>query len=75
MVSLNHVEPTLAQRDGITLAYIGLVGRRALNRSRPLAIDEIDENWPDEQNDIGPTSFVNVGPAELQTKCQRLPNE
>ena len=25
-------------------------------------------SWPDEQNDIGPTSFVNVGPTKLSTK-------
>ena len=30
---------------------------------------------PDEQNDIQPTSFVNVWPTKLPTKCQRWPNE
>ena len=32
-------------------------------------------SWPDEQNDIGLTSFVDVGPTKLPTKCQRWPNE
>ena len=32
-------------------------------------------SWPDEHNDIGLTSFVDVGPTKLQTKCQRWPNK
>ena len=49
---------------GITLAYAGLVGLRALDQHR---------SWPDEQNDIGLTSLVDVGPTKLPTKCQRSP--
>ena len=26
-------------------------------------------SWPDEQNDIGLTSFLDVGPTKLPTKC------
>ena len=32
-------------------------------------------SWPDEQNDIGLTSFVDVGPTKLPTKCQRWLNK
>ena len=32
-------------------------------------------SWPDEQNDIGLTSFVDVGPTKLPTKCQLWPNK
>ena len=57
---------------GITLAYAGLVGLRALDQHRT-------NGWqlslPDEQNDIGLTSFVDVGPTKLPTKCKRLPNK
>ena len=35
----------------------------------------IETIWPDEQNDIGLTSFVVVGPTKLPTKCQRWPNK
>ena len=28
-------------------------------------------SWPDEQNDKGLTSFVDVGPTKLLTNCQR----
>ena len=31
--------------------------------------------WPDEQNDIMLTSFVDVGPTKLPTKCQRWSNK
>ena len=61
----------MIERDrlvGITLAYAGLVGLRALDQHRT-------NGWqlslPDEQNDIGLTSFVNFGPTKLPTKCQR----
>ena len=56
---------------GITLAYAGLVGLRALDQHRT-------NGWqlslPVEQNDIGQTSFVDVGPTKLPTKCQRWTN-
>ena len=32
-------------------------------------------SWPDDQNDIGLTSFVDVVPTKLPTKCQRWPNK
>ena len=76
MVPINHVGPTLAQRDtwkrmvGITLAYAGLVGLRTLDQHRT-------NRWQlcrhDDQNDIGLTSFVDVEPKKLPTKCQRWP--
>ena len=64
MVPMNHVGQTLAQRDtckrmvGITLAYAGLVGLRASNQHRT---NGWQLSWPDDQNDIGLTSFVDVG--------------
>ena len=78
MVLINQVGPTLAQRDtwkrmvGITLAYARLVGLRALDQHR---INGWRLSWPYEQNDIGPTPFVDVGPTKLPTKCQRWPNK
>ena len=77
MLPINHVVPTLAKRDtwkrmvGITLAYAGLVELRALDQHRT---NGWQWSWPDEQNDIGLTSFVDVGPTKLPTKCQRWPN-
>ena len=57
-----------AQRDvGITLAYAGLVRLRTLDQHRT---NGRQLSWPDEQNDIGLTSFVDVGPTKLPTKCQ-----
>ena len=56
---INHVGPTLAKRDtgkrlvGITLAYAGLVGLRALDQHRT---NGWQLSWPDEQYDIGLTS-------------------
>ena len=43
---------------GITLAYAGLVGLRTLDQHRT---NGWQLSWPDEQNDIGLTSFVDVG--------------
>ena len=74
MVPINHVGQTLAVRDtckrvvGITLAYEGLVGLPAFDQHRT---NGWQLSWPDEQNDIGLTSFVDVGPTKLPTKCQR----
>ena len=74
MVPINHVGQTLAVRDackrvvGITLAYAGLVGLPALDQHRT---NGWQLSWLDEQNDIGLTSFVDVGPTKLPTKCQR----
>ena len=56
---------------GITLAYAGLVGLRALDHDRT---NGWQSSWTDEQHDIGLTSFVDVGPTKLPTKCQRWPN-
>ena len=78
MVPINHVGSTLVQRDtskrmvGTTLAYAGLVGLRALDQHRT---NGWQLSWPEEQNDIGLTSFVDFGPTKLQTKCQRWPNK
>ena len=73
-----------AQRDtwkrmvGITLAYAGLnfwaTGVGATS-NQPLAVTCIYVSRSDEQNDIGPTSFVNVVPTKLPTKSQRWSNE
>ena len=54
------------------LAYAGLVGLRALDQHRTNGWQLC---WPDEQNDIGLTSFVDVGPTKLPTKCQRWANK
>ena len=78
MVPINHVGPTLAQRNiwkrmvDITLAYAGLVGLRALDQHRT---NGWQLSWPDEQNVIGLTPFVDVGPTKLPTKCQCWPNK
>ena len=75
MVPINHIGPTLAQRDtckrmvGITSAYAGLAGLRALVQHRT---NDWQLSWPDEQNDTGLTSFVDVRPTKLRSKCQRL---
>ena len=57
---------------GITLAYAGLVELRALGQRQT-------NGWQlsrtDEQNDLGPTLFVNVRPTKLQTKYQRWSNK
>ena len=42
-----------------TLAYAGLAGLRALEQHQT---NGWQLSWPDEQNDIGITSFVDVGP-------------
>ena len=49
---------------GITLAHAGLVGLRALGQHRT---NLWQLSQPDEQNDIEPTSFVNVGPTKMPT--------
>ena len=65
MVPINHVGPTLAQRGtrkrmvGITVAYTRLVELRAMDQHRS---NGWQLSWPDKQNDIGLTSFINVGP-------------
>ena len=70
---INHVGTTLAQCDtwnrmvGITLADAGL---RAFDQHRT---NGWQLSWPDEYNDIGLTSFVDVAPTKLPTKCQRWP--
>ena len=75
MVPINHVGPTLAQRDtwnrmvGITLAYAGFVGLRALDQHRT---NGWQLSWPDEQNDIGLTSLVDVGSTKLPDKMPAL---
>ena len=56
------------KRFGITLAYAGHVGLRTLDQHRTTGWQL---SWSDEQNDIGLTSFVDVGPTKLPTKCQR----
>ena len=54
---------------GITLAYAGLVGLQALDQFRT---NGWQLSWPDEQNDIGQTSFVDVGPSKLPTFAQQM---
>ena len=49
-----------------------LFGLRALEQHRT---NRSQLGRPYEQDDIGSTSFVNVGPTKLPTKCQRWPNE
>ena len=51
---------------GITLAYVGLIELRALDQHRN---NSLQLSRPDEQNDIGPTSFVNVGPTKMQKRA------
>ena len=46
---------------GIKLAYAGLVDQHRTNGWQL--------SWPDEKNDIELTSFVDVGPTKLPTKC------
>ena len=53
---------------GIALTYTGLVGLRALDQHRT---NRWQLSRPDEQNDIGRTTFVNFGPTKLPTNCQR----
>ena len=78
LVAWYHVGPKLAKRDtwtktiGITLAYAGIVGLWALGQLR---INRWRLSRPDVQNNIGPRSFVNIGPTILPTKYQRWPNE
>ena len=75
MVPINNVGSTLAQRDtwkrmiGITFANEGFVGLRALDQPRT---NGWQLSWPDEQNDIGLTSFGDVGPTKLPTKYYML---
>ena len=57
---------------GITLAYSGPFGLRALDIHRTNGWQLF---WPDQQNDIGLTSFVDVGPTKLPTKGQRWTNK
>ena len=75
MVLINHVGTTLAQRDtwkrmvGITLAYAGLVGLRALEQHRT---NGWQLSWPDKQNDIGLTSFVNKTADRMPALAQQM---
>ena len=57
---------------GIMFAYAGLIGLRAFDQHRT---NGWQLSWSNEQNDIGLTSFVDVGPTKLPTKCQRWPNK
>ena len=54
---------------GITLAYVGLIELRALDQHRN---NSLQLSSPDEKNEIGTTSFVNVGPKKLQKKKETL---
>ena len=60
------------RRVGITLAYAGCVGLRAVDQHRT---NGCHLSWSDEQNEIGLTSFVHVGPTKLPTNCQRWSNK
>ena len=68
---MHHIGPTLAQSDtwnrnvGITLAYAGLVGLRSLAQHQT---NGWQFSWPDEQNDIGLPSFLDVRPKKTANK-------
>ena len=52
------------EREWLALRwYMGLVGIRALVQHRT---NGWQLSWPDEQNDIGLTSFVDVGPTKVK---------
>ena len=56
----------------MSLAYAGLLGLKTMDQHRT---NRWQSRWGDEQNVVEPTSFVNVGPTILPTKCERSPNK
>ena len=64
----------ILEREWLALRCIcrAIVGLQVLDQHRT---NGWQLSWPDEQNDIGLTSFVDVGPTKLPTKCQRWPNK